>query len=151
MKEEEVYMKLFQYSRPTFFKWKREKIPVMQLLAKYFAKEELEEFVEKGFIAKFEKFEDYKIDPVFENYVLTKLKRDNNLESFIAQNLKQFQKYSLDNLTVANAKEKFIDFLSSVHLLKFLRSKKEEMIEDIDKFADIEAYLILKYPEKFIS
>lgn len=67
LKEEEIYTQLFQFSRPTFFKWKREKVPVMELLKKYFTKEDLHEFLEKGFVTKYEKFDKYAIDPIFEN------------------------------------------------------------------------------------
>jgi len=57
MKEDEIYTKLFRFSRPTFFKWKKDNVPIMELISKYFTKEDLEEFIEKGFVSKFEKFE----------------------------------------------------------------------------------------------
>ncbi|EQB39084.1 hypothetical protein M947_07945 [Sulfurimonas hongkongensis] len=53
MKEEEIYMKLFQYLRSTFFKCKRENVPVMLLLAKCFAKEELVDFLSSAQLLKF--------------------------------------------------------------------------------------------------
>ena len=52
MKEEEIYIKLFQFSRPTYYKWKRENVPVIALLEKYFSKEELQEFLQTGSIQK---------------------------------------------------------------------------------------------------
>ena len=72
---------------------------------------------------------------------------------FIIHHLKQLQKHNSDNMTVMNAREKFVIFLSSVELTKFMDSekKRQSAIDDIQKFASIEAYLILKYPEKFIS
>jgi len=48
MKREELFMKLFNFSRPTYYKWKREHTPALSLLEKYFTQEELEEFLETG-------------------------------------------------------------------------------------------------------
>lgn len=165
MKDDEIYTQLFQFSRPTFFKWKREKVPVMQLISKYFQKEDLEEFLQKGFISKFEKFEDYHLDPVFEDYVIQNLKRINRLDrsifniifptpEFITRHLKQLTEQDLNNLTVKNAKERFKAFLLSVKLSKIwdTEAKRKTVIQEVDShFSDIEIYLIMKYPEKFIS
>ncbi|ADN08239.1 hypothetical protein [Sulfurimonas autotrophica] len=54
MKLEEIIMKLFGFSRPTYFKKKREQLPIMVLLEQYFSKQELEEFVKNNQIKKFE-------------------------------------------------------------------------------------------------
>jgi len=166
MKEEEIYTKLFNFSRPTFFKWKREKVPAIVLISKYFSKEDLNEFLEKGYVSKYEDFSNYALDPVFEDYVIINMKRLHRLNrsffnlffptaEFITRHLKDFQNYSLDlsNLTIKNAKEKFKDFISSVklHIIFDSETKRKHILEEIDEnFADIEIFLLLKYPEKFL-
>ncbi|MEA3373706.1 MAG: hypothetical protein U9Q62_08465 [Campylobacterota bacterium] len=53
-KKEEIYARLFNFSRPTYFKWKREGVPAMQLLLKYFTDEELDCFLATGVIPRME-------------------------------------------------------------------------------------------------
>lgn len=164
MKEDEIYTKLFDFSRPTYFKWKREEVPVMQLLSKYFNKEDLEEFLSRGFVSKYENFNKYSIDPVFEDFVIVNLKRIHKLDrslfnlffptsEFITRHLKNIDDVDLKDLTVKNAKNKFKDFLLSVKLSKLFDSeaKQHNVVKEInDKFSDIEIYLILKYPYRFV-
>ena len=52
---EKTITELMCFSRNTFFVWKRENRPVMNLLKKYFSKEELQEFLETGKIQKQER------------------------------------------------------------------------------------------------
>lgn len=49
---EKTILNLFQYSRATYYSWKREKRPIILLIEKYFTKEELEEFLTTGEILK---------------------------------------------------------------------------------------------------
>ncbi len=51
----EIFMKLFNFSINTYYKWKREKVQVIKLIEKYFTQEELEEFLETGEISSFSK------------------------------------------------------------------------------------------------
>lgn len=165
MKEEEIYTQLFQFSRPTYFKWKREKVPIMELIAKYFDKEDLTEFLEKGFVSKYEKFDNYSLDPAFQDFVIHNLQRQYKLNrsffnlfssksEFITRHLQSLSSEDLTDLTVKNAKEKFLTFISTVKLSKLFDSenKRNIVIKEINmNFSDIEIYLILKFPEKFIE
>lgn len=47
-------LKLLDVSDKTFYNWKKEKRPILELLEKYFTKEDLEEFLETEKITKFE-------------------------------------------------------------------------------------------------
>lgn len=49
-----IMSKLFDFSKPTYFRWKKEKRPIISLLDRYFSKEELEEYLNTGKIQKFE-------------------------------------------------------------------------------------------------
>ena len=59
---EKTITELMCFSRNTFFVWKRENRPVMNLLKKYFSKEELQEFLETGKIQKQELVKDLTVD-----------------------------------------------------------------------------------------
>ncbi|MDN5086889.1 hypothetical protein O8C74_07385 [Aliarcobacter butzleri] len=48
----ETMAKLFSTAEGTYYKWKKENRPIINLLAKYFTKEELEEFLTTGEISK---------------------------------------------------------------------------------------------------
>ena len=50
----ETIIKLMGFSRNTYFNWKKEKRPIINLLEKYFTKEDLEEFLKTGKIKEFE-------------------------------------------------------------------------------------------------
>lgn len=45
MNQNELMSKLFGFSAPTYFRWKKEERPIIQLLEKYFDKTDLEEFI----------------------------------------------------------------------------------------------------------
>lgn len=57
MRIEQLMSKLFGYSAQTYFNWKKDKDttrPIMNLMDKYFTKEELEEFLTSRKMAKLE-------------------------------------------------------------------------------------------------
>lgn len=51
--------KLFDFNSSTYYRWKKEGRPIIALLEKYFKKEDLEEFLETGKIAKLENADKY--------------------------------------------------------------------------------------------
>lgn len=53
-------MKLCSFSRNSYYVWKREGRPIIQLLEKYFSDEELEEFLQNGSIATLDSFNNNK-------------------------------------------------------------------------------------------
>jgi hypothetical protein len=59
---QEEYCRLLDVSRNTYYVHKRENRPIVALLEKYFSKEELEEFLETGKIARLEKDAGYSHD-----------------------------------------------------------------------------------------
>lgn len=67
MRIEQLMSKLFGYSAQTYFNWKRDKDtarPIMNLMNKYFTKEELEEFLETGTIARLDALEGLSVEDV---------------------------------------------------------------------------------------
>lgn len=49
-----IMSQLFDFNSSTYYRWKKEKRPIINLLEKYFLKSDLEEFLETGRILKFE-------------------------------------------------------------------------------------------------
>lgn len=58
---EKNILKLMCYSRNTYYVWKREKRPIIDLIDKYFQNCEITEFLETGKITKFENSEEFEI------------------------------------------------------------------------------------------
>lgn len=56
---EKTILNLFQYSRATYYSWKREKRPIILLIEKYFTKEDLEEFLQTNEISKLKNLDYY--------------------------------------------------------------------------------------------
>ena len=54
MINEKNVLKLMHYSRNTYYVWKREKRPIIELIDRYFTDSEIEEFLQTGKIINFE-------------------------------------------------------------------------------------------------
>lgn len=133
MKTEDIYMELFGFSRPTYYKWKREKVKVIQLLEKYFTSEDLEEFLETGSIRRFEadKYKSF-ADPILLDhaYYSLKLKLKELFGGTMLGPNKLYTKGAKDILidvlkkispkdtsfTIENAKERLLDRISEEEL-----------------------------------
>lgn len=63
MRIEQLMSKLFGFSTQTYFNWKKDsktKRPIISLLEKYFSKDDLQEFLDTGKVAKYEKMSEGK-------------------------------------------------------------------------------------------
>ena len=58
MVNEKNILQLMCYSRNTYYVWKREKRPIIELIDKYFTNYEVEEFLKNGKIEKQERFKE---------------------------------------------------------------------------------------------
>ena len=61
MKKDELYSTVLGCSVSGYYKWKKQNRFIISLLEKYFTKHDLEEFLEKGKISKFEILEDFEM------------------------------------------------------------------------------------------
>ena len=59
MNKKQIVESLFGFTEATFYRWKRQNRLIVDLLEKYFSKEDLEEFLETGEIQKQELVKDY--------------------------------------------------------------------------------------------
>ena len=60
MKTEDIFCQLFGFSKNTYYSWKREKKPIIELLNKYFTKDELLEYIETDKISNMQLIEDFR-------------------------------------------------------------------------------------------
>ena len=64
MKKDELYSTILGCSVSGFYKWKKQNRLIISLLEKYFTKEDLEEFLERGEIVKQELVKDFNKEEV---------------------------------------------------------------------------------------
>jgi len=120
----DIMVELFNFSRPTYFKKKREQIQILQLLDRYFSKEELEEFLKNSKIRKFELIKDLTLEECEE----------------------KFSSPNMPTISLTQISSKFLS-MKQVHrrslrvLLK--NSKKDELlIENLDKLASEHTFYV---------
>ena len=93
--------KLLGNSLKTISNWKKEKRPIINLLLKYFSKEDLQEFIEFGKINKFENnnsIQEYFIETNKNKYIQSFKSTSPSLRSIYEESIKDFYFYFLTNL-----------------------------------------------------
>lgn len=119
MTHEQLMVKLFQFSSPTYYKWKKhENRPIFDLLDRYFSKEDLEEYVKTGEIAKFGSPK----NNIFTNHIRT----DEIIKLLEKSNIK------LLSISLAENIEKFNDISGTTKLLR-LNESPIEFLRDLEK------------------
>ena len=167
MKVEDIYMELFGFSRPTYYKWKRENVKVIQLLEKYFSKSDLEEYLETGRIKRHENFDATKADPLFIEYVkfnlpskMDKIKGEglimwlnrlipNHILTTILEEIKNDEDIELHQ---DKSKKFLIDRIKGYAASFEKKSSQKQLIDLIDKnFSNIECYVLIKYYDEILD
>lgn len=116
---EQIMVELFEFSAPTYYKWKKhEKRKVFDLLEKYFTKEDLEEFLTVGKIQRYDEVENSK----FDNYVRT------------SEIIKLLTKYTAEHLalSLATCLEAYGEISGTSKRLR-KTTKKFDFLDDLDR------------------
>jgi len=166
---EELLVQLFGWSRTTYFSWKKEKRPIIDLVHKYLDEESIQEFLDTGKISKFELLGDSKDqleelnDLVVDNAIYSaKAKLVTVFESSLVDFLNTY--YSKDilrqiladmseendaDLTPSNAKAKLVERIKGFEA-GFAKKPKKELLSKIihRNFSKVEVYAMVKYPEE---
>lgn len=166
MKKEEIYMQLFEFSRPTYYKWKREGVPALRLIEENFTDDELINYlatqgnnlntqtlknnIEDFFIdhaifsakTKFQEFQKNIFDAVYNKGAIEILKD-------------VVMSIELNEYDIENAKDILIEKIK-VYEAKWLSLKnpnKQKLLHAyIHKyFSKLECYAICKYPENIFD
>lgn len=103
--ERDIYMELFNISINTYYLWKKQGRPIINLLEKYFTKEDLEEFLKSGKIERLDFSSE--LDSFFNNFSL------------------QIQKKIEEKLKITGDNYSFYDFDAYVSLF-FLKKEYGE-------------------------
>ena len=157
MKKDEIYMQLFSFSRPTYYKWKREKIPAIELIQNYFNDEELLEFLEHGKVRRLEKS---LVDTDISDLIIHDQAYYNARQKM--RLLTQWRVGVLDiiqeallsidpkdkGFTMDNAKQRLIDTIRGIerNLVKMKTNQKIELVADLveNEVSKLEAYALVK-------
>lgn len=144
MNNNELMSKLFGFSAPTYFRWKKEKRPIIDLIEKFFSKEELEEFLKTGEISKLEK-------------VKNANNQIDNINDLLIDNAKYTVKEKLYKVFESSMLEKIYTYLSKKILIRVLDKlsiknneypinlSKEYLLSEI-RNSDIKFYETYKLP-----
>lgn len=116
---EQIMVELFEFSAPTYYKWKKhEKRKVFDLLEKYFTKEDLEDFLAIGKIPRYDEVENSK----FDNYVRT------------SEIIKLLSKYTAEHLALSLAKSLESDGVISGTSKRLRKTTtKYDFLNDLEK------------------
>ena len=139
MINEKNVLKLMHYSRNTYYVWKREKRPIIELIDRYFTDSEIEEFLQTGKIINFEATNYIKNNFMTINknkYIQSFKSTSSSLRSIYEEYIKDFYFYFLSNLK--NKK----NFFSSTDY-----EYESNLIEKYD-FQKAISYYIFKNQEK---
>ena len=160
-------MQLFNFSRPTYYKWKRENTPALKLMEKYFTEQDLIEFLEEGNIQRLEEnnisntklelhekiLEDNalytakdKLDRFFTSRILIK----DILIDVLNQMSSDKNAYTLDN-----AKKSLVQQLKGSEI-NWLKTKTKTKIDLLSEFvenniSEIEAYAMVNNPKTVLN
>lgn len=165
MTEREIYMNLFNVSINTYYNWKKEDRPIINLLDKYFSKEDLEEFLKTGEITKLEKVKttsnqfDYINDLLIDNAKYTlkeklnKVFESSMLEMIYTYLSKKILIRVLDKLSIIGneypinlSKKYLLAEIKSSDIKLFEKYKLNVLIKLIeDNFSNLECYALIKY------
>ena len=162
LKLEEIYMELFNFSRPTYYKWKRENIKVIKLLEKYFSKEDLEEYLETGKVSRYENVDNLDSD-LLERHIAYELKHKLYLDtqsSFFKwfEHIagtgvmdKVIQEIREESYTRRDAKQKILERIKTMELTGFFnkfiaKGRKNVASGYIEKnLSELECYVWVKH------
>lgn len=78
---------LFGFAAPTYYRWKKEKRPIVDLLEKYFSTEEIQEFLETEKIRKLELIKGFTVEELEELLFNKNNNSDEQLIDFVEYNI----------------------------------------------------------------
>lgn len=154
----------------SYYNWDNQNRPIIEILERYFSKEDLTEFLETGKMSKLEQ-EDEKTN--LENIMIDNAvysAKNKYIKLFddgffnIARPAKDILKDVIESIdkndesyTLDNAKQRLIDHIKSLELnwysLKAKNPKKQELLYHLieEYFSKIEVYVMIKHREETFS
>ena len=116
MKTEDIFCQLFGFSKNTYYSWKREKKPIIELLNKYFTKDELLEYIETDKISNMQLLEDFKA------------KEEESIKTFLSLLTLLYKKDGLDQIDNDTPKSNYLQTFSEY--LHFTNQISEDTFMD---------------------
>ena len=160
--------KILDIADKTYYNWKKEGRPIIELLEKYFTEDDLEEFLKYGIITKLEAKDDQHTTYMLIDYVKYNLKEKLDklllkpgifkwLENIIPKNifLKILKEISEDpkiEVEKYRSKEYLIQKIESYKVASINNSNKKQLIGIIkNNLSNIECYVLIKYADEFLE
>jgi hypothetical protein len=162
MKKEDIYMRLFEFSRPTYYKWKREGVPALRLIEENFTDEELIDYLEtQGKNASTQILKNNIEDFLIDNAIFSAKAKFQELQKNIfevvyskgAMNILKDVSMSieLNEYDIENAKDILIEKIKGYEAkwLSLKNPNKQKLLNSyIHKyFSKLECYAICKYSD----
>ena len=166
---EDLLVKLFGWSRTTYFSWKKEKRPIIDLVHKYLDEESIQEFLDTGKISKFEfigsskdKLDEIN-DLMIDNAIYTAKSKFISLfepsmidflnayysKDILRQILQDISDENETDLSPNNAKVKLVERIKGFEAGFDKKPKEDPLSKIINRnFSKIETYAMIKYSEE---
>lgn len=149
----ETMANLFSASEGAYYKWKRENRPIIQLIDRYFSKDDIQEFLETGKIRKLEVIKGFEINEL-EKLLFTRDNQEEQLVDFVSHNinLEKINRFaSLKDFFAVDIKG-FLYFFQKINEenpdLKIENAKKIALYKIQNDFFNPKLFGIIKKPEK---
>lgn len=147
MNNNELMSELFGFSSPTYFRWKREKRPIIDLIEKYFLKEDLEEFIKSGQVSKYERTE---LSNIKIEQTNIELKETHAEVEQIKNRFNDFEELLLDNV-VYQLRNKFKSITQSDPLTWFVNVGAKKILEKVlNQLKDEDSIQSVNKAKKFL-
>lgn len=143
MKTDELMSKLFGFSIPTYYNWKKENRPIIKLINKYLSNEEVIEFIETDSISNQDFFLSIKnlFHKDYENFASNSSSHFTFPTKFYYDFLQRFKK-DISKIDISNAKSDFISLLLEYQLIliniaKEIGYSEVTVIKDFNYFINL--------------
>jgi len=162
MKKEDIYMQLFNFSRPTYYKWKRDEVPALKLI-ETFSDAELIQFLESGYLIqnKDKQLIEYvrfnlsdKLHKIFATKgegIIDKLNKliPNKIFISILDDIKNDQMFEVQQ---SDSKETLLNRIKGYEAYLHEGPSKKQLVGIIEKtLSNIECYVLIKHHEEILA
>ena len=165
--DHKIVCKLFNFTKSTFYNWKKENRQVIKLLEKYFTDNDLEEFIKTGEIKLFDiqnnvKYEANHIsDKFFREHYSQKIKHTEFIEFIFPKFKKYINEHKL-KIKSDNIKSELIECIIELNIDSInkyqqsyngyasVNSFKSSVIGILSKLPNLELYLLFNTYEQYI-
>ncbi len=159
----EVASKILGCTLASYYNWDKQGRPIISLLEKYFSKEDLEEFLERGDIKRLNTGDSYRIDPMLIDHIKHSLKTIKGRGIFEKLNhlipykifisiLEDLKNDSEIELHREDSKKLLIERIKGYAASSLEKPSQKQLVNLVnDNFSSIECYVLIKYYDEILN